>query len=139
MTEELQGHIMHNLGVVYARLFLFPEAARMFSMAYQKSHTESSRLCYLYAMNYITEDDSADTRVPELQFKTMKEAYALSDVSDQEEYYTERKKVATASHAFNWKGREAEIRHRWISEYERCILWIIYLSREESHFLASGE
>ena len=65
----------------------------MFSMAYQKSHTESSRLCYLYAMNYITEDDSADTRVPELQFKTMKEAYAhFSDVSDQEEYYTERKK-----------------------------------------------
>ena len=60
---------MHNLGVVYARLFLFPEADRMFSMAYQKSHTESSRLCYLYAMNYITEDDSADTRVPELQFR----------------------------------------------------------------------
>ena len=50
----------------------------------------------------------------------MKEAYAhFSDVSDQEEYYTERKKVATASHAFNWKGREAEIRHRWISEYEQ--------------------
>lgn len=120
MTEELQGHIMHNLGVVYARLFLFQEAARMFSMAYQKSHTESSRLCYLYAMNYITEDDSADTGVPELQFKTMKEAYAhFSDVSDQEEYYTERKKVVAASHAFNWKGREAEIRHRWISEYEQ--------------------
>ena len=58
-------------------------------------------------MNYSTEDDSADTRVPELQFKTMKEAYAhFSDVSDQEEYYTERKKVATASHAFNWKGRD---------------------------------
>ena len=53
-------------------------------------------------------------------FETMKEAYAhFSDVSDQEEYYTERKKVATASHAFNWKGREAEIRHRWISEYEQ--------------------
>ena len=74
---------------------------------------------YRYAA-YITEDDSADTRVPELQFKTMKEAYAhFSDVSDQEEYYTERKKVAAASHAFNWKGREAEIRHRWISEYEQ--------------------
>ena len=93
MTEELQGHIMHNLGVVYARLFLFPEAARMFSMAYQKSHTESSRLCYLYAMNYITEDDSADTGVPELQFKTMKEAYAhFSDVSDQEDIILSEKK-----------------------------------------------
>ena len=94
----------------------------MFSMAYQKSHTEASRLCYLYAMNYISEDDPADTGLPELQFKTMKEAYSqFSDVSDQEEYYAERKKVAEASHAFNWKGRDEEIRRRWLKEYEQMI------------------
>ncbi len=119
MTEELQGHIMHNLGVVYARLFLFPEAAKMFSAAYQKSREERSKLCYLYAMNYINEDELMEDVAPEIHFGTMKEAFShFSNVSDQEQYYRERKKISDASHAFNWKSREEEIRTRWIHEYE---------------------
>lgn len=119
MTEELQGHIMHNLGVAYARLFLFPEAARMFSAAYQKSREERSKLCYLYAMNYINDEEQMEEAAPEIHFGTMKEAFShLTDVSDQEQYYQERKKISDANHAFNWKSREEEIRTRWIREYE---------------------
>lgn len=120
MTEELQGHIMHNLGVAYARLFLFPEAARMFSMAYQKSRDERSKLCYLYAMNYNSEEEQMEDAAPEIHFGTMKEAFShFTDVSDQEQYYEERRKISDANHAFNWKSREEEVRSRWISEYEK--------------------
>lgn len=91
----------------------------MFSAAYQKSREEQSKLCYLYAMNYINEEEQMENTAPEIHFGTMKEAFShFTDVSDQEQYYQERKKIADANHAFNWKSREEEIRARWIREYE---------------------
>ena len=120
MTEELQGGILHNLGVAYARLFVFQEAAEMFAAAYQKNRSEQSRYCYLYAMNYVPEDEVLGNLEPEIHFGTMKEAFSrFTEVSDQGQYYQERKKLSDASDSFNWRGREEELRRQWIADYNQ--------------------
>ncbi|MFR5702252.1 MAG: hypothetical protein ACLUD0_10520 [Eubacterium ramulus] len=50
--EELQGHIAHNLGVVYARLFFVPGGRQgCFSMAYHEiAHGIFTTVLHLYAM-----------------------------------------------------------------------------------------
>ena len=49
MTEELEGNILHNLGVIYAKEFLFPEAAQMFARAWEKRKDPASREAYFAA------------------------------------------------------------------------------------------
>ena len=70
MTEELKGNIMHNLGVAYARLFLFPEAAQMFVQAYHLRRSDETRQAYLYAMNYVGDGSEffCDEGYPEPSF-----------------------------------------------------------------------
>lgn len=60
MTDELRGFLYHNLGVAYARMFLFPEAAECFREAYQQNRRPESREACLYALNYIKGDKGED-------------------------------------------------------------------------------
>lgn len=55
MTEELQGNIYHNLGVIYAKEFLFPEAADMFARAWEKRKNPASKEAY-FAARRLAED-----------------------------------------------------------------------------------
>ena len=57
---------------------------------------------------------------PEIHFGTMKEAFSrFTEVSDQEQYYQERKKLSDASNSFNWRGREEDLRRQWIADYNQ--------------------
>ena len=123
MTEELRGNIMHNLGVVYARLFLFPEAAQMFEDAYKLRKSDETRRAYLYAMNYVEGDNRLDEQEMDLNFTSMKEALNhLTEIADQPDYYVERRKVSQAAEAFDWKTRQEELLARWKEEYREMIL-----------------
>ena len=44
-TDFVIGDIYHNIGVVYANMFLFERAVRFFDKAYEQNHKEISRLC----------------------------------------------------------------------------------------------
>ena len=122
MTEELRGNIMHNLGVVYARLFLFPEAAKMFAGAYHLRKNDQTRQAYLCAMNYQGEDDSLEEQGMDLNFAAMRDALNyLTEISDRPEYYVERRKASQAAEAFDWKSKQEELVSRWKSEYKNMM------------------
>lgn len=54
MSDEFKGSLYHNLGVAYAGMFLFTEAASCFSKAYHLNGREESRACYFYALQFIS-------------------------------------------------------------------------------------
>ena len=119
MTEELRGNIMHNLGVVYARLFLFPEAAQMFADAYHLRKNDQTRQAYLCAMNYMGKDDPLEEKGMDLNFTVMRGALDhLTEISDQPEYYMERREASQAADAFDWKSKQEELIRRWRAEYK---------------------
>lgn len=119
MTEELRGNIMHNLGVIYARMFQFEEAAQLFAESWRLSKNEKSRECYLYAMNYLDEHAPEKDQELDLSFSEMREALAhISEVSDLPEYYAERKEVSLAADAYDWKPKQTGLADRWKSEYK---------------------
>ncbi len=122
MTEELRGHILHNLGVVYARLFLFPEAARMFAKAYALRKTDDSRDAYLYAMNYVDDSCTVDEAGMDLNFNVMRDALnRLTETADDPQYYAERKAASAAASAFDWKTAQENLLHRWGDAYREMV------------------
>ena len=123
MTEELKGNIIHNLGVAYARLFLFPEAAQMFVQAYHLRRSDETRQAYLYAMNYVGENDPLNEQGMDLNFSVMKDTLNhLSEVSDRQEFYRERREASRAADAFDWKSRQKELIGKWKADYKSMIL-----------------
>ncbi|MCD8149255.1 MAG: hypothetical protein LUE92_06770 [Clostridiales bacterium] len=122
MTEELRGNILHNLGVVYARLFLFPEAAEFFAQAYALQKRQESRDAYLYAMNYVDDSYPMDEQIMNLNFNVMKEALEyLTETADREEYYVERKEASQAAAAFDWKSSQEALIERWREAYRKMM------------------
>ncbi len=122
MTEELRGNIFHNLGVVYARMFLFKDAAALFARAYALRKDISSRDAYLYAMNFSDEDSQIDEQTMDLNFNVMRELLDhLNEVTDEPEYHVERKKAAAADDALDWKKAQTELIRGWDREYRREI------------------
>lgn len=119
MTEELRGNICHNLGVVYARLFLFPEAAQMFAEAYKLRKNIQTREAYLYAMNYVEDTYPMEEQLMDLNFSVMREALNhFSEVSDNPDFYRERKAASTAAGAFDWKSKQTELIQRWKNDFK---------------------
>ncbi len=122
MTEELRGNIFHNLGVVYAHMFLFKEAAALFARAYALRKDSASRDAYLYAMNFADEDTQIDEQRMDLNFNVMRDVLAhLNEVSDDPEYYVERKKASAAGDAVDWKTAQTELIRGWVKEYRSMI------------------
>ncbi|MBP3279310.1 MAG: hypothetical protein J6M44_10185 [Butyrivibrio sp.] len=91
IDRQLRGRIEHNEGVMYARLFLFDKAAKMFLKAYEDSGDKESYYQYLSAVrmdlsnkeyvSFIADNDEAYEASMEIE-KRMKEAedlYASSD------------------------------------------------------------
>ena len=117
MTEELRGDIFHNLGVVYARFFLFEEAAEMFSEAYRLRKKEASRDAYLYAMNFVGETATLDHQHMDLNFSVMRDALQrFGDASENQENAKERRAAASAAAAFDWKNSQEALIRRWREE-----------------------
>ncbi|MCD7980926.1 MAG: hypothetical protein LUF32_01180 [Clostridiales bacterium] len=122
MTEELRGNIFHNLGVVYARLFLFPEAARMFAKAYALRKTDGSRDAYLYAMNYVDDSCTVEEGGMDLNFNVMRDALnRLTEAADDPENYAERKEASAAASAFDWKAAQEKLLLRWSESYREMV------------------
>ncbi len=98
MTDELRGFLYHNLGVAYARMFLFPEAAECFREAYQQNRRPESREACLYALNYIKGDKGEDQGVQmNLDLETMREVFGkFQDIASNGDYYKERQKLKDA-------------------------------------------
>jgi tetratricopeptide (TPR) repeat protein len=121
MTEELQGDVMHNLGVAYARLFLFEEAAQMFAGAYKKRKSADSRDAYLYALNYVPDTYPEEYEL-DINYGVMRDALKkFNEISVQEDYYRERQEVLNATSAFDWKKQQAQLLKRWKQEYETMV------------------
>jgi tetratricopeptide (TPR) repeat protein len=91
IDRQLRGRIEHNEGVMYARLFLFDKAAKMFLKAYEDGGDKESYYQYLSAVrmdlsnkeyvSFIADNDEAYEASMEIE-KRMKEAedlYASSD------------------------------------------------------------
>ncbi len=122
MTEELRGNIYHNLGVVYAHMFLFDEAAQAFSRAYALRKDIRSRDAYLYAINFIEGENPIDEQAMDLNFNVMRDVLAhLAAVTDDPDYYVERKKTSIAADAVDWKTAQADLLADWRREYRKMI------------------
>ncbi len=122
MTEELRGDIYHNLGVVYAKLFLFPEAAQLFAKAYALHGRQESRDAYLYAMNFLEDSGETDDQSVDLSFSIMRDALShLTETEDQQEYNIERKAASAAASAFDWKAAQEKLIGRWTVEYKSML------------------
>lgn len=50
-TDEFLGSVYHNMGVAFARLFLYDQAARCFAAAYNKCGDERSKEQYIAAVS----------------------------------------------------------------------------------------
>ncbi|MCD7920986.1 MAG: hypothetical protein LUG27_00790 [Clostridiales bacterium] len=122
MTEELRGNILHNLGVVYARLFLFPEAVGLFTEAYAlRKNTESRDAC-LYAMNYVNDSCRINEQGMDMNFSVMKDALNhLSETVDDPAYYEERREASAAAGAFDWKAAQTELLRKWSDEWRAMV------------------
>ncbi len=122
MTEELRGNIFHNLGVVYAHLFLFQEAAELFAQAYTLRKDIGSRDAYLYAMNFADEDSQIDEQKMDLNFNVMRDVLnRLNEASEDSEYWVERKKASAAADAVDWKTAQTDLIRGWVKEYRSMI------------------
>lgn len=122
MTEELRGNILHNLGVAYARLFLFEEASEMFSRAWLQRRDTRSREAYLYTQNFLEDAAPMKEQEMELNFTVMREALAnFTRASEDGEYFRERQAAAAAQEAFDWKGEQARLVQKWHREYEKMM------------------
>lgn len=118
MSEELRGDICHNLGVIYGRLFLFPEAAGMFAKSYALRKNEQTRQAYLFAMNYLKDSYPTDDTRMDLSFSVMRDAFRdFSRISDDPEFYVKRKEASQAAEAFDWKKRQTELIQSWKAEF----------------------
>ncbi|MCC8029740.1 MAG: hypothetical protein LIO75_08115 [Lachnospiraceae bacterium] len=122
MTEELRGNILHNLGIVYARFFLFREAAALFSEAFGLNRNPESRDACLYAMNYVDDSCVMDGQNPDLSFAVMRDALnRIAETADDPDGFAERKKAAAASEAFDWKGARTELLRQWCDAWREMI------------------
>ena len=121
MTEELHGDIFHNLGVSYARMFLFEEAAEMFSRAWKKRKNPASREAYLYALNFLPQSgETEEDQEMELSLNVMREVLdKFGTVREDIDYYRERKEASAAAEAFDWKTHQENLIERWCLEYEK--------------------
>ncbi len=86
IDQKLRGHIEHNKGVMFARLFLFERAAEMFLKAFEDTGDKESYLQYLSAVRmnstdkeyvaFIAENEKAYSSSMEIESR-MKEAEEL--------------------------------------------------------------
>ncbi len=91
IDKKLRARIEHNEGVMYARLFLFDKAARMFRNAFEDGRDQESFLQYLMAVrmslsdkdyiSYIADNEDAYDASLELE-KRLKEADELYGTSE---------------------------------------------------------
>ncbi len=90
LDRDLKARIEHNEGVMYARLFLFDKAARMFRRAFEDGRDQESFLQYLMAVrmtlsdkeyvSYIADNESAYEASLEIEkrIKEVEEFYGSS-------------------------------------------------------------
>ena len=91
IDKKLRGRIEHNEGVMYAKLFLFDKAAKMFKQAFEDSGNKESYLQYLAAVrmdlpnkdyvSFIADSEEAYEASMELEsrMKAAEELYASSE------------------------------------------------------------
>ena len=119
MTEELQGNILHNLGVIYARMFLFEEAADLFSAAWKKRKSLKTREAYLYALNFVPDSYPMKEGEMEINFGVMRDALArFTEASDDAACYQERKEASEAAEAFDWQSKQTGLLRKWRAQFQ---------------------
>lgn len=122
MTEELQGDILHNQGVAYARMFLFHEAAVCFIESYKLRKNEASKKAYLFAMNYVDADDTVDDSEMDINFTSMRSALEqFTQLSEAKEYQNRRLEVEKAAGTFDWRTKQQALLKKWMDEYQLMI------------------
>ena len=95
----------------------------MFVQAYHLRRSDETRQAYLYAMNYVGENDPLNEQGMDLNFSVMKDTLNhLSEVSDRQEFYRERREASRAADAFDWKSRQEELIGKWKADYKSMIL-----------------
>lgn len=53
---QLRSQVLHNMGVAYARLFMFRQAAERFLQAYEADGSKESMLLYLTSVRFASQD-----------------------------------------------------------------------------------
>lgn len=123
MTDELRGFLYHNLGICYARMFLFQEAVQCFHEAYQQSRMPESREAYMYALSYIGgEDRTGHADDMDLDLKTMGEIFSkFQTMLADTEYFNRRRQLkdATGSNETVSETDRVNILEQWKKEYEK--------------------
>lgn len=111
-SDEFLSSVYHNMGVAYAQLFLYDEAAKCFAAAYEKQPDASSRELYLAAVklggapieDFLDEDDEHVGETLERLVKeaaedeTVKRLHALKAMKDSGDMEGYQKALQTLLH-----------------------------------------
>ncbi len=122
MTEELRGNLQHNLGVIYARMFLFAEAAQLFSTAYRLGKKEESRSAYLFAMNFVEDSFDMEDSEMDLNFAVMRSALShFSEATEDPANQVEQKRLLAAQEGRYAKRESENLRRQWVAEFRSML------------------
>ena len=87
--SRLAGSVYHNIGVIYARMFIYGEAASFFEKAYAVDGLKEHRVCYLAAqrmrmsdssyLKFISGCDYPESEIVEAEIKNAMDELKASD------------------------------------------------------------
>lgn len=121
------ANVCHNMGVAYARLFLFNQAKVCFDEAYSLSYHEESKKCAMAAQRLeFTNDNSNKVEFldeqTEEEYVLKREIETLMDnamYSDTYRYLDELQKNKTDGNVSNYFKNMSELLDEWKSDYGR--------------------
>lgn len=130
INKSLRAKIMHNEGVMYAKLFLFDRAANMFNKAFEENGNRESYMQYLSAVRmsmtnkdyvgFIADNDDAFEASMELE-KRMNEAEELYGASDDNHLAGTLSVYKAEGKLHEYYGRVEEITDTMKLEYRELV------------------
>lgn len=124
----LIGNIWHNLGVAYARLFLFEEAVKCFRNAYEKNEKKESLKECLYCFRCMRDDMSfikvaLENKLSDEEMQAIRDEVSLASRNENTKVFEERLEQIAQLNDYKSKAEYTEaiteIILNWKDDYRR--------------------
>ncbi len=119
MTKPFIGDVYHNLGVAYAKLFLFEEAVKCFDKAYQMNQRKNTLYQLLYAARATGKQEITDAMVKRYLVSSLDLAEVNTTVDETVNCSTIKEFDAALNSTSDLKGQAVELFLGYRAEYER--------------------
>lgn len=128
VEDWLIGDIWHNLGIAYARMFLFEEAVKCFGRAYEKNHKEESLKSQMFTYLCMNDEEdflkvAQDKQLDEMAIQSVRNEWALRGQTPQEEEFRSKieKVMSGDSQEYRsyYKQQISDMIFDWKEDYRR--------------------